>query len=281
MNIVPVNRDQLLDFPRAAVRHLAAFVARITEIALNCLRALYHLLFDEQRPPHPMPPVEAAAPEPPPSPPVIAEGRVNLSKYFHGLDPAIQLHQDGDLFQQDTEILVNPANPTLQGNWAAGICALFYQKAGLGIFNEAVAQLPRAALQVRAGTAVLTGKGNLPDPATHVVHAVGPNFAILLGRRPGDEAAQGEWEQRKREAMQIYRQTYFNILAVAQGTGSTISIPLVSSGIFNCGVIALGELETVALLAIQGYLQDHPDHGFREIRLVLSGPHHLRFPERI
>ena len=182
-------------------------------------------------------------------------------------NPIIRLYKRSDIFaHSDCEILVNAANPSLQGQQMAGICGQFHQRAGDKIFQEAIAQIPGGQTGIPAGAAVVTGNGNLPGKTTHVVHAVGPDFRKL---KRSSTAAE------KVAAMKTYKEAYINLLKAAQGKGSKIAIPLLSAGIFN-GVYKKGDrpripvpdLERAALEAIQEFLDTTSDHGFKEIRLV-------------
>ena len=158
----------------------------------------------------------------------------------------------GDLLGQPVDAIVNAANEACLGG--AGIDGVIHRAAGPALRAECQA-LPEARPGVRCptGTAVITGKGNLPDPIRHVIHAVGPRW------NPADPEG----------SMQTLRDTYTAIAQLAASRNlKKIAIPAVSAGIFGFGIERSVQ---AAVQAIGDFTRAHPG-AFDEIRLVfLSG----------
>ncbi len=155
----------------------------------------------------------------------------------------------GDLFKQDVEVLVNAAN---SGLWAGGgICGIFADKAGPGIFREL------AGRTCPPGQAVITTGGRLQ--ARFVAHAVGPDLR--------DAVQFKNWRN-------LLASAYTSALREAHNKGArSIAFPMLSSGIFNTDVATLrpianpAELQNVAEEAIRDYARRNPDH-FARILLI-------------
>src|SRR2546428_6760360 len=75
----------------------------------------------------------------------------------------------GDITRQDTDAIVNAANPSLLGG--GGVDGAIHRAGGPQILEECRAVVARQG-RCPAGQAVVTGGGRLK--ARHVIHAVGP-----------------------------------------------------------------------------------------------------------
>lgn len=114
----------------------------------------------------------------------------------------------GDLTLEQTDVVVNAANPSLAPG--GGVCGAIFARAGAGL-AEACAALGGCP----TGDAVATPGFGLA--ATHVVHAVGP---VWRGGADGEAA--------------LLRSAYQRSLAVADGLGAhSISFPALSTGIYG------------------------------------------------
>lgn len=170
------------------------------------------------------------------------------SEYMLPLQGAEVKIVSGDLLRQPVDAIVNAANEACLGG--GGIDGVIHRAAGPALRAECQA-LPEARPGVRCptGTAVITGKGNLPDPIRHVIHAVGPRW------NPADPEG----------SMQTLRDTYTRTLELAAAQGlKKIAFPAVSAGIFGFGIERSVQ---AGVQAIGEYARAHPG-AFDEIRLV-------------
>lgn len=170
------------------------------------------------------------------------------SEYILPIEGAQVKIVSGDLLAQPVDAIVNAANEGCLGG--GGIDGVIHRAAGAALLAECQA-LPQARPGVRCptGTAVITGKGNLPDPIRHVIHAVGPR-----------------WNPANPEGgMQTLKDAYTRTLELAASRGiKKIAFPAISAGIFGFGIKR--SLEAGAL-AIGEYTRAHPGT-FDEILLV-------------
>ncbi len=149
----------------------------------------------------------------------------------------------GDLTAQDTEAIVNAANPGLMGG--GGVDGAIHRGGGAQILSECKRIINRIH-RLEPGKAVITTGGQLR--AKNVIHTVGPIW------RGGGE----------REA-DVLAAAYFNSLEIARNNGiKTISFPSISTGAYG---YPLDLAAHVALKTVYEYLFAH-DH-FDEIRFVL------------
>jgi O-acetyl-ADP-ribose deacetylase (regulator of RNase III) len=120
----------------------------------------------------------------------------------------------GDITEQDTDAIVNAANPSLMGG--GGVDGAIHRKGGPAILRECTEirerQYPRG---LPTGGAVITTGGNLK--ARHIIHTVGP---IWRGGKEG-------------EPQQLAR-AYENSLRLAAERGlRTIAFPAISTGAYG------------------------------------------------
>jgi O-acetyl-ADP-ribose deacetylase (regulator of RNase III) len=161
----------------------------------------------------------------------------------------------GDITEQESDAIVNPANTHLQmGGGAAGAIR---KKGGKGIQDEC-----DGIGNIAVGEAVITGGGDLK--AAHVIHAVGPRM--------------GEGE----EDSKLISATLNSLKIADENSLKTLVFPAISTGIFGypldrCAVVMLnttanyleGEtglekvtfclLDSLALEKFEKVLSDLPD----------------------
>jgi O-acetyl-ADP-ribose deacetylase (regulator of RNase III) len=165
----------------------------------------------------------------------------------------VKIHQtdlaliDGDLTEQATEAIVNPANSALI--LGGGVAGAIRRKGGQAIQDECnkIGGTP-------VGTAIITTGGRLK--AKHVIHAVGPQMG------EGDE-------DRK------LRDVTLNSLRLAdQHKLKSIAFPAISTGIFGYPIDRCAE---VMLSAVNDYLRRKT--GLEKIVFCLWGEEAYRFFE--
>lgn len=123
----------------------------------------------------------------------------------------------GDITEQESDAIVNPANTHLQmGGGAAGAIR---KKGGKGIQDEC-----GGIGKIAVGEAVITGGGDLK--AAHVIHAVGPRM--------------GEGE----EDSKLISATLNSLKVADENSLKTLVFPAISTGIFaypmdRCAVVML------------------------------------------
>ena len=141
----------------------------------------------------------------------------------YGVDSRLSIVQ-GDITQQDTDAIVNAANPELRNG--SGVCGAIF-KAGGQVIHEECRYIRNRIGSIPTGQAVITFGGNLK--ARHVIHTVGPVWSdgchdepILLAR--------------------AYRESLK--LAVSDGL-KTVSFPSISTGAYGYPI------ELAARIALQ------------------------------
>ncbi|MBC7262278.1 MAG: O-acetyl-ADP-ribose deacetylase [Chloroflexi bacterium] len=147
----------------------------------------------------------------------------------------------GDITQQDTEAIVNAANPSLLGG--GGVDGAIHRAGGPQILEEC-----RRIGGCPPGEARITSGGKLK--AKYVIHAVGPIY------RGG---TQGEAET----LANAYR--YSLKLASEHGIKS-VAFPSISTGAYG---YPIEQAAPIALRTVMDYLQSHPE--IELVRFVLFG----------
>ncbi len=151
---------------------------------------------------------------------------------------------EGDITEQDTEAIVNAANPSLLGG--GGVDGAIHRAGGPEILAEC-----RRLGGCATGDARITTGGRLK--ARYVIHTVGP----VYGR---------EGPQRSAE---LLTSAYRRSLEVAAEHGvRSLSFPSISTGAYG---YPLEEAAAVALRAVIEYLSTHPESGIELVRFVLYG----------
>lgn len=139
---------------------------------------------------------------------------------------------------QSVDAVVNAAN---SGLWAGGgICGVIFKKAGMAALTAACAKYKTP---LKDGAAVITPAFQMKN-ATHIIHAVGPDFS----RTP--------------TAFKELFDAYYNSLYVLMDNGlHSISFPLISSGIFG-GSLSNPTAESTkqCCRAYQKFIADYPNY---------------------
>jgi len=145
----------------------------------------------------------------------------------------------GDITEEETDAIVNAANPTLLGG--GGVDGAIHRKGGPKILEEC-----KRIGGCEPGNAVITTGGNLK--AKFVIHTVGP---IWRGGIFSEE--------------EILKNAYQNSLRIAKNHNiKTVSFPSISTGAYGYPIELASK---VALKSIIYYLKK--EKCFDEIRMVL------------
>ncbi len=146
----------------------------------------------------------------------------------------------GDITNQNTEAIVNSANPSLLGG--GGVDGAIHAAAGPRLLEET-----RKLGGCKIGEAKMTNGHRLP--AEYIVHTVGP----VYGRMEGQEA-------------RLLAQCYRSSLDLAQAhLVRSIAFPSISTGAYG---YPIEEAAPIAIRTVGEWLKAHPDV-FDEIRFVL------------
>ncbi|MEA3344969.1 MAG: O-acetyl-ADP-ribose deacetylase [Chloroflexota bacterium] len=147
---------------------------------------------------------------------------------------------EGDITEQDTEAIVNAANPTLLGG--GGVDGAIHRAAGPKLLEEC-----RTLGGCETGDAKITQGYRLK--ARHVIHTVGPIYY-----REGPERAE-----------ELLASAYRRSLGVASENDiRSIAFPSISTGAYG---YPMEEAAPIALQTIISYLESHTD--IELVRLVL------------
>ncbi len=162
----------------------------------------------------------------------------------------------GDITEQETEAIVNAANPGLMGG--GGVDGAIHGKGGPEILRECkIIRQTTWPGGLPTGEAVATTGGRLK--AKKVIHTVGP---VWGGGDKGED--------------ELLSNAYRNSLALAVKMGlKTISFPSISTGAYGYPV---EKASRIALRAVMDFLEDN--EGIREVRFVLHSSHDLRTYEK-
>ena len=158
----------------------------------------------------------------------------------------------GDITEQETDAIVNAANPGLMGG--GGVDGAIHRKGGAEILKEC--KFIRQTLYpegLATGKAVATSGGNLK--AKKVIHTVGPIWGGGNNREP-----------------ELLAEAYKNSLALALKMGvKTISFPSISTGAYGYPV---EKASRVAIKTVEGFLEKNT--GIEEVRFILHNLHDLQ-----
>lgn len=152
----------------------------------------------------------------------------------------------GDITSQDTDAVVNAANPGLMGG--GGVDGAIHRAGGPAIKDECREIIARIG-RLETGKAVITGGGKLK--AKYVIHTVGP---IWSGGKSGESG--------------LLASAYIESLKLATAYKlKSISFPSISTGAYG---YPLMEAASIALQSTVNYLKENrtPLH---EIYFVLFG----------
>ena len=146
---------------------------------------------------------------------------------------------EGDITRQDTEAIVNAANPSLLGG--GGVDGAIHRAGGPAILEEC-----RRLGGCPTGEARLTRGGNLK--ARYVIHTVGPVYK-------GGGAREAE----------LLASCYRESLKLASGQGITsVAFPAIATGAYGYPPAAAAR---IALQTVLAYLDRHPE--IKLVRFVL------------
>jgi len=145
----------------------------------------------------------------------------------------------GDITQQETDAIVNAANPSLLGG--GGVDGAIHRGAGPQLLEEC-----RTLGGCETGDAKITKGYNLK--AKHVIHTVGPVY-----RRDGARAPE------------FLASAYRRSMEVAGENGlKSVAFPSISTGAYG---YPLAEAAPIALRTVAGFLKAHPE--IELVRFVL------------
>jgi O-acetyl-ADP-ribose deacetylase (regulator of RNase III) len=151
---------------------------------------------------------------------------------------------EGDITQQNTEAIVNAANPSLLGG--GGVDGAIHHAGGPDILAEC-----RKLGGCETGEAKITTGGRLE--ARYVIHTVGPIF----------------WQEGAERAAQLLSSAYRRSLEVAAENGvQSVAFPSISTGAYG---YPLEDAAPVALQTTIDYLSAQEGDGIQLVRFVLYG----------
>jgi O-acetyl-ADP-ribose deacetylase (regulator of RNase III) len=151
---------------------------------------------------------------------------------------------EGDITQQDTEAIVNAANPSLLGG--GGVDGAIHRAGGPEILAEC-----RKLGGCDTGDAKITTGGRLR--ARHVIHTVGPVY----------------WREGAERAAELLMSAYRRCLEVAAENGvRSVAFPSISTGAYG---YPMDEAAPIALQTVMGYLASQEEADLELVRFVLYG----------
>ncbi|MDP2765965.1 MAG: O-acetyl-ADP-ribose deacetylase [Candidatus Methanoperedens sp.] len=161
----------------------------------------------------------------------------------------------GDITEQDTDAIVNAANPSLLGG--GGVDGAIHRKGGTEILKECkIIRQTSYPAGLPTGKAVITTGGKLK--AKKVIHTVGPI-----------------WSGGNNREHELLAQAYINSLALALKMGlKTISFPSISTGAYG---YPIEKASRVSISSVVEFLEKNA--GIKEVRFVLHSTHDLRIYE--
>lgn len=150
---------------------------------------------------------------------------------------------EGDITEQDTEAIVNAANPSLLGG--GGVDGAIHRAGGPAILAEC-----RKLGGCATGEAKITTGGRLR--ARYVIHTVGPVY----------------WRETAGRAAELLASAYRRSLEVAAQHGlASVAFPSISTGAYG---YPLQEAAPIAIRTVIGFLQERP-RPIGLVRFVLFG----------
>lgn len=167
-----------------------------------------------------------------------------------GTSRLILIH--GDITEQDTDAIVNAANPSLLGG--GGVDGAIHRKGGEEVLKECkIIRQTSYPNGLPTGKAVITTGGRMK--AKHIIHTVG---SIWNGGNKGEA--------------ELLAQAYRNSLVLALKMGlKTISFPSISTGVYG---YPIEKASRVAIKTVVEFLEKH--NGIEEVRFVLHSGQDMR-----
>lgn len=158
----------------------------------------------------------------------------------------------GDITEQDTDAIVNAANPSLLGG--GGVDGAIHRKGGEGILKECkIIRHTSYPEGLPTGKAVITTGGKLK--AKKVIHTVGPI-----------------WNGGNKKEAEFLVQAYRSSLTLAMKMGlKTISFPSISTGAYG---YPIEKASRIAIKAVVDFLEKNK--GIEEVRFVLHSKQDMR-----
>jgi O-acetyl-ADP-ribose deacetylase (regulator of RNase III) len=151
---------------------------------------------------------------------------------------------EGDITNQDTEAIVNAANPSLLGG--GGVDGAIHRAGGPEILAEC-----RKLGGCDTGDAKITTGGRLR--ARHVIHTVGPVY----------------WREGAERAAELLASAYQRSLEVAAENGvRSVAFPSISTGAYG---YPMDEAAPIALQTVMDYLAAQEETELELVRFVLYG----------
>jgi O-acetyl-ADP-ribose deacetylase (regulator of RNase III) len=158
---------------------------------------------------------------------------------------------EGDITHQDTEAIVNAANPSLLGG--GGVDGAIHRAGGPQILEEC-----KGIGSCPTGEARITGGGRLK--ARYVIHAVGPVYKDGRQHEPD-----------------LLASAYRSSLELASRHKiKSVAFPSISTGVYGYPMEAAAE---IAVTTVRRYLEGHPE--IQQVRLVLFGTMAYEVYERV
>jgi len=151
----------------------------------------------------------------------------------------------GDITDQETEAMVNAANPSLMGG--GGVDGAIHRKGGPKILEECK-KIRKTGWPdgLPTGKAVITSGGKLK--AQYVIHTVGPI-----------------WRGGNRDEPRLLSDAYWNSLELAVSKGlKTVAFPSISTGAYGYPV---EKASRIALKTVKSFLEERDS--LEEVRFIL------------
>lgn len=167
--------------------------------------------------------------------------------------------KEGDITQDNSEILVNAANASLEAG--LGVCGAFYEKAGQEIFDEckSIKKALGDLSSIPTGHAVMTTAGALGED--HVVlHAVGPIWSNVDLENSNTLLKNVIENSLKMAAGIDVNEKYISEELLKKSPKNkkyrSIAIPAISTGIFG---FPLPDATKITAQAVKKFLKDHSE----------------------
>ncbi len=162
----------------------------------------------------------------------------------------------GDITEQDTDAIVNAANPGLSGG--GGVDGAIHDKGGPEVLEECITIRRSLPEGLPTGEAVVTTGGRLK--AKKIIHTVGP-----------------VWSGGNRLEPELLAAAYRNSLILLLKIGfKTVSFPSISTGVYGYPV---EKASRIALRTVKDFLEKN--EGIEEVRFVLHSQRDLGIYEEV